>query len=265
MDALFWYKLGLSFVVGGSWVAVTTCFAERYGSRIGGLIGGLPSTAVVSLFFIGFTQTPHVASEATTIIPVAQGVNGLFIIIFILLIRWGLSSALSGGLVIWFVMATVIVLLDIHHFWKSIAGWLFLLFGCYAFVEKGLKISSRGKITLQLTSSQVIYRALFGGSVIVFAVFIGKLGGPVYGGIFATFPAMFLSTLFITHRTGGADFSKATAKSLMISGLINVPLYAVAVRTCYPLMGLALGTATALIFSFGTGYLSYFFIKVKLS
>ena len=89
MEISFWYKLGLSFVVGSVWVTLSTITAERYGSKIGGLIGGLPSTAVVALLFIGFTQTPLAASEATTIMPLAQGFNGLFIIVYLLLVRRG--------------------------------------------------------------------------------------------------------------------------------------------------------------------------------
>ncbi|MCP4683701.1 MAG: DUF3147 family protein [Desulfobacterales bacterium] len=36
----------LSFVVGGLWVAGTTFIAEYFGTKIGGIIGGLPSTIV---------------------------------------------------------------------------------------------------------------------------------------------------------------------------------------------------------------------------
>ena len=62
MDYTFWYKLLLSFLVGGCWVTLTTIIAEKFGSKIGGLLGGLPSTIVVSLLFIGLTQNAEVAS-----------------------------------------------------------------------------------------------------------------------------------------------------------------------------------------------------------
>ena len=101
--------------------------------------------------------------------------------------------------------------------------------------------------------------------MIAFAVFMGKIGGPVYGGIFATFPAMFLSTLVITYRAGGAEFSRAVAKSLFVSGIINVVLYAIAVRYLYVWFGLAYGTAGALVFCGVTGYLTYLFMKARLS
>jgi Ca2+/H+ antiporter len=96
MDPSFFYNLVLSFVVGSTWVTLTNVIAEKYGSKIGGFIGGLPSTVVVALLFIALTQTTPAAIEATTIMPVAQGLNGLFTISYILSIRRGLTSGLTS-------------------------------------------------------------------------------------------------------------------------------------------------------------------------
>jgi uncharacterized membrane protein (GlpM family) len=265
MDASFWFKLALSFIVGSFWVTLTTLSAERFGSKVGGLIGGLPSTVVIALLFIGFTQSPQIAAQATTVMPLAQGLNGLFVLTFMLLIRRGLWRGLFGSLLVWFIQSTLLYLLDIHVFWISLLGWLVLLLFCYGVLEKWMKISSRAKLTISYPPSQLIWRALFGGAVIALAVFMGKLGGPLLGGIFGSFPAMFLTTLVITYNTGGPDFSRSVGKSLLISGLINVPLYEIVVRLLYPGVGLGLGTAFALLFSLGTGYLTFRFMKTRLS
>jgi len=265
MDPSFWLKLGLSFVVGSVWVTLSTLAAERYGSRIGGLIGGLPSTAVVSLLFIGYTQTPRAASEAATVIPLVQGLNGLFVIIYLQFVRRGLVFGLSSALLAWFILTSILVASGLRSFWVSVVGWLLLAAVCYLVVERWMKVPSQGKTRASYAPSQIAYRALFGGAIITFAVLMGKLGGPIYGGVFATFPAMFLSTLAVTYRAGGAEFSRAVAKALMISGLINVPLYAIVVRWLYPGLGLAYGTAIALLFSCGTGYLTFLFMRARLS
>ena len=265
MGPSFWIKLSLSFIIGGSWITLSTVASEKYGSKIGGLIGGLPSTALFSLLFIGFTQTPQIASDATTIIPLAQGLNGLFIITYLLLVRRGLVPGMAGALLVWFIMASGLILIDLKNFWISIVGWIVLVIGCIICVEKVLSISSKGKICVHYTFPQILGRAFFGGSVIALAVLMGKWGGPLYGGIFATFPAMFISTLIITYRSGGADFSRAVAKALMVSGIINVVLYAIVVRYSYPWVGLAYGTAIALVFSCGTGYVTYLFMKARVS
>ncbi|TET26992.1 MAG: DUF3147 family protein [Candidatus Bathyarchaeum sp.] len=265
MEYFFWYKLTLSFLVGSAWITLSTIIAERYGSKIGGLIGGLPSTAFISLLFIGITQTPLVASEATTVIPLAQAFNGLFIIAYILLVRRGIGVGLMGALLVWFFLASSLLASGMIDFWISVIGWALLVLGCYLIVEKCMDVSSQGKVSVRYTSSQVIFRALFGVIVIVFSVFMGKIGGPVYGGVFATFPAVFLSTLLITYRTGGAKFSQAVAKSLMVSGMINVVIYAIAVRYLYIRTGLLYGTVIALAISAVSAYLTFMFMRAKLS
>ena len=265
MDKVFWYKLGLSFVVGSGWVALSTVAADRYGSRIGGLIGGLPSTVFISLLFIGITQTPHVASETTMLMPLTQGINGIFIIVYLLLVRRGLAAGLTTGLCVWSVLAAMIAVIGIQHFWVSICGWALCALGCYVAVERGMTIPARGEARVRCTFSQVGLRALFGGGVIAFAVWAGKLMGPTYGGIFAAFPAMFLSTLVITYRARGVEFSRAVGRAMMLSGMLNVALYATAVRYLYTWCGLSIGTILALVFSGVTGYLTYFVLGAQSS
>jgi hypothetical protein len=247
------------------WVTLTTLSAERFGSKVGGLIGGLPSTVVIALLFIGYTQSPLVAAQATTVMPLAQGLNGLFILAFLLLIPRGLKLALPVSLLVWFSLAAFLYLLDLQSFLISIIGWLVLLILCYFVLERWMEIASRGKQAFVYPPSQLIWRAIFGGAVISFAVLMGKLGGPLLGGIFGSFPAMFLSTLVITSHIGGAAYSKPVGKSLLVSGLINVPLYEIMVRYLYPSVGLALGTTIAVILSLGTGYLTFLFMKSRLS
>lgn len=265
MDLSFWFKLLLGFLVGSLWITLTTISAERFGSKVGGLIGGLPSTVVIALFFIGLTQSPQAAADATTVMPLAQGLNGLFVLTFMLLIPRGLWLGLVGSLLLWFFQSTLLYLLDIQLFWVSLLGWLILLIFCYLASEKWMKIPSQGKLIISYPPTQLAWRALFGGGVIALAVFMGKVGGPLLGGIFGSFPAMFLSTLVITSNMGGPGFSRSVGKSLLISGLINVPLYEIMVRFLYPTVGLYWGTALALLFSLGSGYLTFLFMKTRLS
>jgi hypothetical protein len=265
MDTSFWLKLLLGFTVGSLWVTLTTVSAERFGSKVGGLIGGLPSTVVIALLFIGLTQSPQVAADATTVMPLAQGLNGLVVITFMLFISRGLFAGLLSALSLWFFQSTLLYLVDIKLFWVSLLGWLILLVFCYLSVEKWMGIPSTGKVALSYPPSQLIWRALFGGLVIAFAVLMGKVGGPLLGGIFGSFPAMFLSTLVITFNAGGSAFSRSVGKSLLISGLINVLIYEMMVRFLYPRIGLGWGTAIALMVALATGYLTFRFMKTMLS
>lgn len=265
MDVSFWLKVGASFLVGSSWVTLTTLSAERFGSKVGGLIGGLPSTVVIALLFIGVTQSAEVAAQVTTVMPLAQGLNGLVVLTFMLLIRKGLKIALAVSLPFWVMCASFLYLLNIHSFFVSIVGWLLLLAFCTVAVEKWMKIVSQGRKDFRYAASQLIWRAVFGGSVISLAVVMGKVGGPLAGGIFGSFPAMILSTLVITAYVGGAEYSRAVGKSLVVSGLVNVPLYEIVVRFLYPRVGIWAGTVIAILFSMGTAYLTYLFLRRRMA
>ena len=265
MDASFWLKLLSSFLVGSAWVTLSTIAAERFGSKIGGLIGGLPSTVIVTLFFIGLTQTPQVAASATTIIPLSMSCTGMFMVVYLFLARRSLGVGLVIALVVWFCLSGLLLALNIRDVRIAVLGWVCFAVGSLVVVEKGMEIPSRTRVQTHYTAAQIAFRAMFGGTVIAFAVLMGKLGGPLLGGIFATFPAMFLSTLVITYRVGGADFSRAVGKSLLVSGIATVPPYALAVRFLYPWAGLGLGTLLAILVSLGVGYLTFLFMRARMS
>lgn len=260
MDAVFLLKLGLSFIIGSLWVSITTLSAERFGSKVGGLIGGLPSTVVIALLFIGLTQSPMQAAQTTTVMPLAQGLNGLFVLTFMTFIRRGLWAGLASAMFVWLMQSTLLYLIKINAFWVSIVGWLTLLAFCSVALVKWMNVPAVGRVQVSYPPDQIIWRALFGGAVIALAVLMGKLGSPLLGGIFGSFPAMFLTTLVITYKTSGAGFSRAVGKSLLISGLINVPIYEILVRYLYPPLGLAAGTVIALACTLITGYVTYLYI-----
>lgn len=265
MESSFWIKLTLSFLVGGIWVSLSSIAAERFGSKVGGLIGGLPSTIVVTLLFIGLTQSAARAAESAIIVPLVMGVNGIFVTVFIYLSRRGLALALAGALLAWFGLALILMILDVRVLWVSFLGWVALAASCFLVVEKGMKIVSHGRKVTRYTAVQLAGRAALAGTVVAFAVLMSKVAGPLAGGIFATFPAVFLSNLIISYRNGGAGFASAVAKSLMVSGMITVPIYALLVWYFYPRLGLGLGTLLAFLVAAGAGLLTLRVMKSRLA
>ena len=265
MDPSFWLKFTLSFLVGGAWVTLSSIAAERFGSKVGGLIGGLPSTIVVTLLFIGLTQSAARAAESAVIVPLVMGINGLFVTVFIYLSRRGLAPALASALLAWFCLAAILMVLNIRVLWISIAGWLLLGIGCFLLVEHGMKITSQGRKASRYTAGQIAGRAALSGTVVALAVLMSKIAGPLAGGIFATFPAVFLSNLIITYRSGGTAFAGAVGKSLMVSGMITVPIYALLVWYFYPLVGLGFGTLIAFLLTAVAGFLTLQVMKSRLT
>lgn len=215
----------------------------------------------MALLFIGITQSPQAATRATLVMPLTQGLNGIFMLTYMHLARRGLSIALGTALVIWFLLAGLIAVLDIQVFSHSVLIWIVLVLVCGGLAEKGMRIPAQRGAPVKQTPATMLLRALFGGAAVAAAVFFAKLGGVVYGGILATFPAMLLATLIVVHRVRGAEFGRAMAKALMVSGLINVALYAMVVRAAYPTVGLVPGTLIGFLAALGASFVIHQFLR----
>lgn len=265
MEDLFYFKLILAFVVGSTMVTLATVAAERLGSKIGGLIGGIPSAVAISLFFIGYTETPRLATEATSTIPLTMALNGLFLVVYVGLARWGAGIAMAGALFFWFGLASLAILLNFNSFLLSLLFFLLSLIGSYLILEKCYHLPSTGKNPVRYTPMQILFRALFSGFMISGAVYSSRVGGPVWGGIMAPFPTIYISTLIIMANSRGVEFSRRMAKPLLVSAMINVLTYSTAVRYFYLPFGLAAGTVLALAVSAMSTYGIYWFLKNKMT
>jgi len=261
LDQAFLIKLAMSFVVGSIWITSVTVIAERFGSKIGGFIGGLPSTIVVALLFIGITQSTAAASQAAVMIPMVMGINGFFIIIYLAMIHKGLIKTILTALASWFVVIYGVVQVGIKDFPASIMIWLSALVICVFITEKVMNITHKGGVRVPYTMQQIVTRGVVSGLIIATAVLITRLSGPVVGGIFSNFPVIFTSTLYITYRTGGAEFSRAVAKTLMLSAMINVGVYSFTAHFAYQYTSLFLGTLIAISVSILSASITYRLIR----
>ncbi len=265
MDNAFLIQLFFSFIVGSFWITLTTIIAEKYGSKIGGWIGGLPTTSFVALLFIGITQSPQAAVSTTTIMPIVIAFAGIFMVLFSLLIDKGFFIAFSLALLSWFVLTGILLFLRIDSFNFSLLVSVLIILFSYYILEKRQKVISAPKQKISYSFIQILSRALFAGAAISFAVLIARFGGPTLGGIFSAFPAFFISTVFIIYFSYGITFTKALIKSLSLSGVINVIVYTVAVRYLYPVQGLLWGTVFAYLITIISVYLTYQLLSKRIS
>src|SRR5256886_9498723 len=261
MDSLFLFKLVVTFLVGSLWLTGTTILAERFGSKIGGVIAGMPSTIVIALFFIGWTQTPVAASQATVIVPLIMGIDAIFIITYASLVRRSFPLALLSSLFVWVCFSFALVLIHFNNFSLSLIGFLGLLLFSYVVMEYVLRVKSLAGRNTPLSFSNVLMRGLVSGVIITLAVAFAKLGGPLLGGVFASFPAVFLSTMILTYFAQGRVFSVSVMKTLMLSGTLNTTVYASAVRLLYPLFGLIGGTISSFLLSLVSMYVVFLLVK----
>lgn len=263
-EGVFPVQLAFSFIVGSFWILLTSFLADRFGSKIGGFIGGLPSTAAVSFFFIGLTQSTEIAARATTVFPISYAFTGLFLVLYALFWRRGFIVSFGVSISVWFSLSACVVLLKFENFILSVCLYiLFFIFAVYV-LENVLKLPSFGKGDLKYSSLHFILRAVFGGIIVALAVFLSRIGGPVFGGIFSAFPAVFISVLVINYRSRGMEFSRAMTKPLLVTGMISIFMYGLGVRYFYPSLGLWWGTLAAYLFSMIGAFMSYVLIQKKL-
>ncbi|UCE19546.1 MAG: DUF3147 family protein [Gemmatimonadota bacterium] len=263
MNTLFFLKVVLSFVVGGLFVTACTVAAERFGSAVGGIIGGIPSTVVVTLFFIGLVESPHVASRATEIIPLIVGFNGLFLVAYAAFARRGFAVGLCTAFLVWGTLSFLAVRIDPVGFAVSLACYFFLLSLCYFTFQRLLHVPIFQGRNILVSPGQLSLRALFSGGIIALAVWLSRVSNPTIGGMFSVFPAVFISTLVIAYQVRGLEFSRALTKPMMISGMINVVVYAVCVRYLYLSVGIGLGTLLAFLISLVSAYGTYLLARSK--
>jgi len=226
----FVFKTLLSFIVGGLWVAATTHMAERFGTRAGGLIGGLPSTMVVSLFFIAWLESPEHARAATGIIPYALSSNLVFLAGYAALAVRNMALGLGGALVLWALLQVGFLRLDPTNFVWGLALNLAVLVLGYTFVTRVLGVRGLPALTTGRDSRKLAVRAVLGGGTVVFAVLMSRLAGPLLGGIFSVFPAAALSTLWFSYQAGGPEFSKSLVPAFMLSMTVNINVFTLAFR-----------------------------------
>ncbi|MFA6528791.1 MAG: DUF3147 family protein [Candidatus Gracilibacteria bacterium] len=237
----FLIKVILSFLIGGFWISATTLFTENKGSKIGGLISGLPSTILLACVFIGITQEPDFVAQAMQTLPLALIIDNIFLLILILLIGKGLFKSLTIGLAAWLLLAIGFNYITGLNYYLSILIFLTVTF-CILFVtEKILKIESAKENKKPYTKTQIITRGLFGGMIIATATITAKLLGTYWAGIMSAFPAMFMSSMIILSRNQSPKFAQATGKILILSS-ISPLIFSSAVIYTYPHFGIVFGT-----------------------
>ena len=252
----FVFKLLISFFVGTAFAASTLYSAQRFGPRTGGMIAGLPSTVAAGLFFIGYTQTPEAAATASTIVPAAVAASLVYVMVYVTLCKkTDYLYSLAAALAVWFAIALPLTILRIGNLYLS--SFLFVLAWIASIVY--LKPFSKEKdagIKIVQTGRHIISRSLFAGCVIMFAVYASNVFGPLWGGVFASFPALFSSMFFILGRSYGCAYTSSIARNTPL-GLLSVFPYVWGVYYFYPRYGIVAGTLLSYFLAFAAAAVIY--------
>lgn len=250
MDKVLLLKTITSFVVAGLWIGGFTLLAERLGSKKGGLIANLPSTILIALIFVALVQDAGFAARATDAVPIGMLIDTLFLLLFILLLKYGLIKTVVLSLGTWFVLAFLAQKIHLSNILLNIILYVITAVAAYVLLEYGSKIPAKGKSRKKYTPGSLLIRALFAGSVVAGTTIISTFAGTYWVGLFSTFPAVMLSSMVILTVNQGADFARATGKVMILSST-NIIVYAYGVSLTYPGPGVLAGT----VISFGMSFL----------
>jgi len=257
IDNLFFVHLVLAFAVGSLWVTIITVIAEKRGSMVGGVLGGLPSTSAFSFFFIALNQSTAVAVEATTVFPLAFGITIAFLLLYAFFTQRGFGKGLTVSLFVWFALSAIIVMLGVRNFVISLVAGISISILTYFGFTRTLRLQNLEGEPKLYRIRDVLLRGIGAGSLVLLSVLVSQFGGPVLGGIAAAFPAVFISTLIILNNSRGTEFSRAMTKPLAICGILTIIPYCVAVHFLYTATGVWFGTLTSYFIVVPLAFLSY--------
>jgi hypothetical protein len=244
VTSAFILKLVLSFFVGGLWITGGVALAERRGSKAGGLVLGFPSTVLLAIVFIGWTLSPRVAALATSVIPAVHGVNALYVLVTVSFLGRRFWAGWAAGLAVWAAGAFLVVFFKLDDFIGGLVVYAVLLAFCTARIGRILPKDAEAARGPAAGPLVVVARGVLGGTVVVLAVLIAKVGGPLVGGVFAIFPAVFTGALLATALSHGPGFTAAVMRSTLLGGASCV-VFAAAVRLSFVPLGLVAGTLIA--------------------
>lgn len=264
MAEIFIIKLLISFLVGGLYVVLSTIAADKLGSKIGGIITTLPSATLFGFLFIAWTQSVNAMVESTTLVPAVVGIACAYLITYVITVKRNLAVALAASLLVWLLLTYILIASHIVNFVTSIIIFIICFIIAYLVIAYIFKITSRKANPIKYSLKILLIRGLISGLTVSLAVFIAKIGGPILGGVFTSFPATITSTLIITHLTHGKDFSISISKSALY-GWISLLLYVIATRYLSIPLGILWGTLVSLGICYVSAYVIYSLVVKKLS
>ncbi len=241
VDLLF--QAFIPFILSAFIVILIMFIAERYGTKIGGIFGTLPSTIVIAFIFISLNKGVDFASQSVAVVPAELGVNLIFLFIFSLFAHRSIIKAFVLSFAIWIILSSMLFIFNITNIFISLAIFFISILITFIFLEHFKKIPSIGNVRVYYTPKKIAFRGILAGLIIAISVMLSNIG-EVISGIFSVFPAILSSTMLIATREHGPDFAAGMAKS-MILGISSTMCYATTIYFLYPLYGILWGSVYA--------------------
>ena len=251
MSNLFIIQLIVSFIVGGSLIAIISFAAERVNKTIAGIIVAFPSTVALGFFFLAWTISPDAVAKIvpSTLIPL--GLSILFAAIYPYIAEFVekftekkslqiiISFFVSIGF--WFALAIPVVIYKFDNLILGIIGFFILIITAHLLLKRK---NYEKTITIKYTIGQKISRAIFVGFIIFLVVLFGKILNPFWGGMLSMFPASFTSVVLIIHWYYNAKSIFPIMQKAAI-GSLSLLVYTIVAMYSFPEFGFVIGTLVA--------------------
>ena len=257
MASFFMFQVLISFVVGGLFISALSIFAEKTNKKAAGIILSLPSTVLVSYFFIGWTLSPQAVAKIVPVTIAGTGLVLIFATTYLYLSKVAIPKVASMfissvfGLLVWFVGAIPLAIFKFSSLTTALLVYVPITLGGYYFLTLKPKFTTPAKKP-EYSLREKIGRALFGGTIIALAVCLAKILSPFWGGIFSGFPALFFSTLIILHRNHNSEYLFRTFHNVPFGLLVTIS-FPLAAGYTYPTFGIILGSVIAYFVSIIVG------------
>lgn len=236
---------------------------ERFGGRLGGLLGTIPTTIVPASmgFYVG---APDVDSFRASLLMVPSGMLLSAVFLWIwrvvpprrpamsLATYLALTTALSLG--VWLALGVAVVAgtaayrasggsMDVHGLVVFVLAWVVGLAACWA--ERPSPAGAR-----PVSWSTLIARSGMAAVAIGLAVGMQAFAGALVAGVFSVFPAIFLTTMLSLSWSQG-DAVRVGAVGPMMLGSTSVSAYALIASWTMPAVGPWSGAIVAWIAAVG--------------
>jgi len=258
------FAVAAGIVSAGATVAV-----ERFGGRVGGILGTVPTTimpATMGLFATHPMDADGTSSEgflrSIAMVPAGMMLNAAFLASWRVLPRWlhaddsrtTLWRCVAASLAVWALLSLAWVL-AMNAIEPSIEALLAIGSGTLvATATLGIVLCRHGvpapKGSNHVTWPVLVARGVAAGGAIAVALVIARSGHAIAGGMAVTFPAIFLTTIVGTWLAQGRKVPVG-AVGPMVLGSCSVGSYAMLSGLLYPSLGLVLGTPACWVLAVG--------------
>ncbi len=168
-------------------------------------------------------------------------------------------SGLLSGFAGYFLCIAVLSQLPITSGWVSLfALWVAAVIFYILFKRLNENYAGKPKI---VSRYDIIFRGIFGGTVVAAVVILGDSFGYLWGGLFSSFPGTITPVLVLLHLKNGKSIISGVIKSSPI-GLSATGLYSCMVWLLYPMYGIIAGTFASYLAVLG--FLSVIFFRSRL-